>query len=88
MTKNDEKFRSKAVALDFFPPLHPVILVSFHHKNGHPYTIPSLSCHPVIQRSQKMGARNDEMTLDEISKGSVKSGPPPPSAEGGGVPDF
>ena len=30
MTKNDEKFRSKAVALDFFPPLHPVILVSFH----------------------------------------------------------
>ena len=45
MTKNDEKFRSKAVALDFFPPLHPVILVSFHHKNGHPYTIPSFSCH-------------------------------------------
>ena len=56
MTKNDEKFRSKAVALDFFPPLHPVILVSFHHKNGHPYTIPSFSCHPVIQRSQNMEA--------------------------------
>ena len=28
------------------------------------------------------------MAQDEISKGSVKSGPPPPSAEGGGVPDF
>ena len=56
MTKNDEKFRSKAVALDFFPLLHPVILVSFHHKNGHPCTIPSFSCHPVIQRSQNMEA--------------------------------
>ena len=29
----------------FFSSLHPVILVSFHHKNGHPYTIPSFSCH-------------------------------------------
>ena len=28
------------------------------------------------------------MALDEISKGSVKSGHPPPSAEGGGGPDF
>ena len=28
------------------------------------------------------------MAQDEISKGSVKSGTPPPSAEGGGGPDF
>ena len=82
MTKNDEKFRSKAVALDFFPPLHPVILVSFNHKNCHPYTIQSFSFHPVIQRSENKGGP----TLASLR--FFESLHPPPSAEGGGWSDL